>query len=106
MVYYKIWKKKLDQFFNNNNINLLIAVNQFVKEGFCSFNNDKLLALFSATNYIDKYNNNIGAMITIAKKTANKSLNIIPKLINLKSDKKELYRKSENPSPVKIKKNK
>ena len=101
----KYGKKRLDQFFNNNNINLLITSHQFVKEGFCTFNNDKLLVLFSATNYMDKYNNN-GAMITIAKKTNNKRLNIIPKLINLNNDKKELYRKNENPSPVKIKKNK
>ena len=52
---------------------------------------------------MDKYNN-IGAMITIAKKTANKRLNIIPKLINLNTDKKELYRKDKSPSPVKTKK--
>ena len=101
----KYGKKRLDQFFNNNKINLLITAHQFIKEGFCTFNNDKLLVLFSATNYMDKYNN-IGAMITIAKKTANKRLNIIPKLININNDKKELYRKNENPSPVKIKKNK
>ena len=99
----KYGKKRLDSFLNNNNINLLITAHQFVKDGFCTFNNDKLLVLFSATNYMDKYNN-IGAMITIAKKTANKRLNIIPKLINLNTDKKELYRKDKSPSPVKTKK--
>ena len=99
----KYGKKRLDNFLNNNNINLLITAHQFVKDGFCTFNNDKLLVLFSATNYMDKYNN-IGAMITIAKKTANKRLNIIPKLINLNTDKKELYRKDKSPSPVKTKK--
>ena len=101
----KYGKKRLDEFLNNNNINLLITAHQFVKEGFCTFNNDKLLVLFSATNYMDKYNN-VGGMITIAKKTANKRLNIIPKLINLNNDKKELYRKNESSSPVKINKHK
>ena len=101
----KYGKKRLDDFLNNNKINLLITAHQFIKDGFCTFNNDKLLTLFSATNYMDKYNN-IGAMITIAKKTANKRLNIIPKLININNDKKELYRKNESSSPVKINKHK
>ena len=96
----KYGKKRLDDFLNKNNINLLITSHQFVKEGFNTFNNDKLLVLFSATNYMDKYNN-IGAMITIAKKTANKRLNIIPKLINTNNDKKEQYRKGLSSSPVK-----
>ena len=96
----KYGKKRLDDFLNKNNINLLITAHQFVKEGFNTFNNDKLLVLFSATNYMDKYNN-IGAMITIAKKTANKRLNIIPKLINTNNDKKEQYRKGLSSSPVK-----
>ena len=52
---------------------------------------------------MDKYNN-IGGMITIAKKMVHKRLNIIPKLINLNNDKKELYRKNKSPSPVKINK--
>ena len=98
----KYGNKRLDDFLNKNNINLLITAHQFVKEGFCTFNNDKLLVLFSATNYMDKCNN-IGAMITIAKKTANKRLNIIPKLINVNNDKKEQYRKDQNSSPIKKK---
>ena len=101
----KYGKKRLDEFLNKNKINLLITTHQFVKEGFCTYNNDKLLVLFSATNYMDKYNN-IGAMITIAKKTANKRINIIPKLINLNNDKKELYRKNLSSSPVKLNKHK
>lgn len=99
----KYGKKKLDEFLNNNKINLLITSHQFIKDGFCTYNNDKLLTIFSATNYMDKYNN-IGGMITIAKKMVHKRLNIIPKLINLNNDKKELYRKNKSPSPVKINK--
>ena len=99
----KYGKKRLDEFLNNNKINLLITSHQFIKDGFCTYNNDKLLTIFSATNYMDKYNN-IGGMITIAKKMVHKRLNIIPKLINLNNDKKELYRKNKSPSPVKINK--
>ena len=98
----KYGKKRLDDFLKNNKINLLITAHQFIKDGFCTFNDDKLLTLFSATNYMDKYKN-IGAMITIAKKTANKRLNIIPKLININNDKKEMYKKNYSPSPVRIK---
>jgi protein phosphatase len=98
----KYGKKRLDDFLKNNKISLLITAHQFVKEGFCTFNDDKLLTLFSATNYMDKYFN-IGAMITIAKKTAHKRMNIIPKLININNDKKEMYKKNNSPSPVRIK---
>ena len=98
----KYGKKRLDDFLKNNKISLLITAHQFIKEGFCTFNDDKLLTLFSATNYMDKYFN-IGAMITIAKKTAHKRLNIIPKLININNDKKEMYKKNNSPSPVRIK---
>jgi protein phosphatase len=98
----KYGKKRLDDFLKNNKINLLITAHQFIKEGFCTFNDDKLLTLFSATNYMDKYFN-IGTMITIAKKTAHKRMNIIPKLININNDKKEMYKKNNSPSPVRIK---
>ena len=98
----KYGKKRLDDFLKNNKRSLLITAHQFVKEGFCTFNDDKLLTLFSATNYMDKYFN-IGAMITIAKKTAHKRMNIIPKLININNDKKEMYKKNNSPSPVRIK---
>ena len=47
---------------------------------------------------------NVGGMITIAKKTANKRMNIIPKLINLYEPNKENYRKNRSPSPIRINK--
>ena len=98
----KYGKDRLNKFLNDNKINLLITAHQYVKEGFTTFNNDRLLTVFSATNYMDKYNN-IGGMITIAKKRANKRMNIIPKLINLNNDKKNMYRNNRSPSPIKSK---
>ena len=98
----KYGKERLNKFLADNKINLLITAHQFVKEGFTTFNNDRLLTVFSATNYMDKYNN-IGGMINIAKKRANKRMNIIPKLININNEKKNMYRNNRSPSPIKLK---
>ena len=97
-------KKKLDEFCEKNNINLIISSHSFVKEGFCTFCDDKLLNIFSCTNYMDK-ENNIGAMIIIGKKAKNKNANIMPKLlgVNENKNKKTQFRKDKSPSPHKIK---
>ena len=96
----KYGSKRLNKFLAENGINLLITAHQFIKEGFTTFNGDKLLSLFSASNYMDKYGN-MGAMITIAKKNAKKRMNIIPKLINIYDTKKLSFRKGLNHSPIK-----
>ena len=96
----KYGKERLNKFLAENKINLLITAHQFVKEGFTTFNNDRLLTVFSATNYMDKYKN-VGGMITIAKKRANKRMNIIPKLINMSNEKKNMYRNNRSHSPIK-----
>ena len=95
----KYGKERLNKFLADNKINLIITAHQFVKEGFTTFNNDRLLTVFSATNYMDKYKN-IGGMITIAKKRANKRMNIIPKLITINNEKKNMYRNNRSPSPI------
>ena len=95
----KYGKERLNKFMIDNKINLLITAHQFVKEGFTTYNNDRILTVFSATNYMDKYKN-IGGMITIAKKRANQRMNIIPKLINLNNEKKNMYRNNRSPSPI------
>ena len=95
----KYGKERLNKFLIDNKINLIITAHQFVKDGFTTFNNDRLLTVFSATNYMDKYHN-IGGMITIAKKMANKRMNIIPKLININNEKKNMYRNNRSPSPI------
>ena len=95
----KYGKERLNKFLTDNKINLLITAHQFVKEGFTTYNNDRILTVFSATNYMDKYKN-IGGMITIAKKRANQRMNIIPKLINLNNERKNMYRNNRSPSPI------
>ena len=89
---------------DENKINLLITSHQFVPGGFCTFNNDKLLIVFSATNYMNLYEN-VGGMITIPKKNAYKRMNILPKLITNNKSKEDTFRRNNSPSPVKINNN-
>ncbi len=95
----KFGKDRLNQFMNDNKISLIINSHKFIKEGFKTFNNDKLLTIFSGSNYMDKYGN-MGGMIIIGKKNANRPMNIIPRLINGNEKKNESYRKNRSPSPV------
>ena len=97
-------KKILDEFCEKNNINLIIATHKFIKDGFCTYCDDKLLNIFSCTNYMDT-GNNVGAMVIIGKKTKNKNANIMPKLIgvNEKNEKNGQFRKGKSPSPFKNK---
>jgi protein phosphatase len=99
----KYGKNRLNKFLYDNKINLLITAHQYVKGGFTTFNNDRLLIVFSATNYMNKCGN-VGAMITIAKKNANKRMNIIPKLITLNNTEEDTYRRNKSPSPIRINK--
>ena len=99
----KYGKNRLNKFLNENKINLLITSHQFVEGGFTTFNNDRLLIVFSATNYMNKCGN-VGGMITIAKKNANKRMNIIPKLITINNSKEDTYRRDKSPSPIRINK--
>ena len=96
----KYGKKRLDKFLSDNKINLLITSHKFNKEGVICANNDRLLQIFSGANYMDKYNN-LGGMVIIAKKTKNKPINIIPRLIKANEKTIEAYRKYIPSSPVK-----
>ena len=100
----KFGKERLNKFLDDNKINLLITSHQFVQGGFCTFNNDKILIVFSATNYMNECGN-VGGMITIAKKNANKRMNIIPKLITVNKTKEDTYRRNNSPSPIRVNKN-
>ena len=95
----KYGKERLNKFLAENNINLLITAHQFVKEGFTTYNHDRSLTIFSATNYMDKYKN-LGGMMTIGKKRANKALNLMPKLITVNNENKNMYRNNRSPSPI------
>ena len=100
----KYGKGRLNKFMKDNKIDLLITSHQFVQGGFCTFNNDKLLIVFSATNYMNQCRN-IGGMITIPKKNAYKRMNIIPKLITINQKKEDTYRRNNSPSPIRINNN-
>ena len=97
----KYGKSRLDKFLSDNKITLLITSHKFSKEGVISSNNDRLLHVFSGSNYMDKYNN-LGGMVIIGKKTKNKPINIIPRLINSNENKIETYRKNIPSSPIKM----
>jgi len=91
----KYGKDRLNKFIQENNLMLIITSHQFIQEGMKSFANDKLLVVYSNTNYMDKHNN-IGGIITINKN----STHIIPKLIDVYKTEKKNYRPSKNLSPV------
>ena len=63
----KFGKKRLNKFMNDNKISLIINSHKFINEGYKIFNDEKLLTIFSGSNYMDKYNN-VGVMIIIGKK--------------------------------------
>ncbi len=92
----KYGKDRLNKFLQENSLMLLITSHQYIQEGIKSFANDKLLTVYSATNYMDKCNN-LAGIITINKN----STHIVPKLIDInRNDKKQNYRPSRNISPV------
>lgn len=98
----KFGKDRLNKFLNDNKLSLLVTSHQWVSEGVKSFNNDKLLIVYSCTDYMDKFSN-LGGMIHIAKKPANKPSQIIPKLIDVcKTDMKN-YKQIKNISPLRWK---
>ena len=97
----KFGKERLNKFMKDNKLLLVINSHTFIKEGFKTFNDDKLLTVFSGSNYMDKYCN-MGGMIIIGKKNANRPMNIIPRLINGNEKKNECYRKNRSPSPIRV----
>ena len=97
----KYGKGRLNKFMEDNKIDLLITSHQLVPGGFCTFNDDKLLVVFSATNYMNQCKN-IGGMITIPKKNPYKRMNIIPKLITFNKSEEDTYRRDNSPSPIRV----
>lgn len=91
----KYGRERLNKFLTDNKLSLLITSHQWVGEGIKTFNNDKLIVVYSSTNYMDN-RGNIGGMIAITKN----SQYILPKLIDVfKTDKKN-YKPSKNISPT------
>ena len=99
----KFGKERLNKFLNDNKLNLLITSHQWIFEGIKSYNNDKIIIVYSATNYLNKFNN-LGGMINIAKKTNHRPMQILPKLINVFNFDKPAYKNnSKYLSPVRVK---
>jgi len=97
----KYGKERVNKFLNDNKLSMIITSHQWVQEGMKTFNNDKVVIIYSATNYMDKYNN-IAGMINITKKPTM----IVPKLIDVFKTEKKNYRPSKNISPIRWKPNK
>jgi protein phosphatase len=97
----KYGKERVNKFLAENKLSMLITSHQWIQEGMKTFNNDKVVVIYSATNYMDKYNN-IAGMINITKKPTM----IVPKLIDVFKTEKKNYRPSKNISPVRWKPNK
>jgi len=91
----KYGRDKLNKFLSENKLMLLITSHQWISEGVKSFNNDKILNVFSSTNYADKYNN-IAGMLNVTKNP----IQIIPKLIDVYKTDKKNYSSVKNLSPV------
>jgi len=90
----KYGKDRLLKFLGDNNLQLLITSHLWIAEGVKKFANDKLIVIYSATNYADK-SLNLGGMLLLNKYCAS----VNPKLIDIiKSDKKN-YKPSKNLSP-------
>jgi len=91
----KYGKDRLTRFIEENNLMMVITSHQFIQEGVKAFCDQKLLQVYSVTNYMDKYNN-MGGMISINKN----STQIVPKLIDVNKTDKKNYKPSKNISPV------
>jgi hypothetical protein len=91
----KYGKDRLNKFLTENKLSLVITSHQWISEGVRSFNNDKILTVFSATNYADKHNN-IAGMLNVTKNP----IQIIPKLIDVYKTDKKNYNCLKNLSPV------
>jgi len=91
----KYGKDRLTRFIEENNLMMVITSHQFIQEGVKDCCDQKLLQVYSVTNYMDKYNN-MGGMISINKN----STQIVPKLIDVNKTDKKNWKPSKNISPV------
>ena len=91
----KYGKDRLNKFLVENNIALLVTSHMWIAEGVKKFANDKIVVVYSATNYGDKAMN-LGGILNINKY----STTIIPKLIDIWKGDKKSYKTSKNLSPI------
>lgn len=74
----KFGKHRLTKFIKNNKIKMIIRGNECVPEGYKYDFNKKILTLFSATNYCNKYKNNASSALIIKK---NKNITIFNQIL-------------------------
>ncbi len=91
----KYGKDRLNRFMMENNVALLVTSHMWIAEGVKKFANDKIVVVYSATNYCDKAMN-LGGLLNINKY----STTIVPKLIDIWKGDKKSYRNCKNLSPI------
>ena len=91
----KFGKDRLNRFLMENNIALMITSHMWIAEGVKKFANDKIVVVYSATNYCDKAMN-MGGLLKINKY----STTIEPKLIDIWKGDKKSYKNTKNLSPI------
>lgn len=97
----KFGRDRLAKFLNDNGLSLLITSHSWVTEGVKAYNNDRLVIVYSASNYMDKAGN-IAGILNVTKNCNQ----IIPKLLDTFKQDKKFYKNMKNGviSPVRFKK--
>lgn len=96
----KYGKERLNKFLSDNNLSFIITSHSWIPEGVKIYNNEKIINVYSCTNYMDKAGN-IAGMLVLTKNC----LNAKPKLIDaFKTDKKYYKRNVSILSPIKLSK--
>lgn len=91
----KYGKDRLNRFLMENNLALLVTSHMWIAEGVKKFANDKIVVVYSATNYCDKAMN-LAGLLNINKY----STTIVPKLIDIWKGDKKSYKYTKNLSPI------
>lgn len=92
----KFGKERLFKFLHDNNLAMIVSSHMWIAEGVKKFANDKLISVFSATNYGDRAGN-LGGILVINKYATS----INPKLIDIWKGDKKAYKNVKDLSPTK-----
>lgn len=84
----KYGKERLEKFLSDNSLSLVIASHSLINEGVRIYNNEKLIIVYSSSNYMDRVGNT-GGMLVITKNCNY----IFPKLIENYKTEKKYYKK-------------
>jgi len=97
----KYGRDRVGRFLNDNGLSLLLCSHSWVTEGVKAYNNDRVVIVYSASNYMDKAGN-IAGILNISKNCNQ----VIPKLLDTFKQEKKFYKNNKNQviSPVRFKK--